>query len=286
MDTTHQYILLDGGRRLGYGEYGDPHGRPLLYFHGFPSSRLEAAFCDTAAQRLGIRIVSVDRPGYGLSDFEPHRRMSAWPDDVLQLTRSLGVERFAVIGVSGGGPYALACAWKMPEKLSAVKIVGGLAPLDQPETLRAMSWHTRLAFDLAKRSYILLWLTYGITVATMLRVCPQTVSAIHWLSGAPADRVTMGRSGVLALLLASIREGLRQGVRGALWDAVLYSRDWGFPLDRITIPVELWQGGADRIVPPCHVQVLAGSLAHPVVKMLEGEGHYSLPIDHGEAILA
>ncbi len=286
MNSAHQHIRLDCGRRLGYAEYGDPDGRPLLYFHGFPSSRLEAAFCDTAARQLGIRIVGVDRPGYGLSDFVSQRRLDDWPDDVLQLTRALGVERFAVIGVSGGGPYALACAWKMPEKLSSVKVVGGLAPLGQPETLRAMRWYARLAFNLARHSYPLLWLTYGVSVATALRLCPQSVSAWQWFSGAPADRATMGRSGVLPHLLASIREGLRQGVRGALWDAVLYSRDWGFPLDRITIPVELWQGGADRIVPPCHVQVLAGSLAHPIVKLLEGEGHYSLPIGHSEAILA
>jgi hypothetical protein len=110
MNASHGQIQLDDGRRLGYAEYGDPKGKPMLYCHGLPASRLEAAFCDTAAKQLGIRIVAVDRPGYGLSDFQAQRLMSGWPDDVLQLTGILGIERFAVMGVSGGGPYALACA--------------------------------------------------------------------------------------------------------------------------------------------------------------------------------
>ena len=111
----------------------------LSRFSFFPAGSGLLRCCGTA---IRVRLVAVDRPGYGLSDFVPQRRISDWPDDVLQLTRSLGDRRFAVMGVSGGGPYALACAWKMPEKLSAVKIVGGLAPLDRPETLRAMRWYT------------------------------------------------------------------------------------------------------------------------------------------------
>ena len=285
MSNVNRQILLACGRKLGFAEYGDPGGRPLLYCHGFPSSRLEAAFCHFAAQRLGIRIISVDRPGYGLSDFEPRRRLSAWPDDVKQLTEALGIERFGVLGVSGGGPYALACAWKMPEKLRSVKIVCSLAPLTQPETLRAMRWHTRLAFGLARRSYALLWLTYGSTVGTAIRVCPEIACGWQWLSGSPADRATLARSEVHALMQANLRESLRAGVRGALWDAVIYVRDWGFPLDQIQVPVEIWHGEADTIVPPWHCHVLAGALANGRVRLVAGEGHYSLPIEHCENIL-
>lgn len=188
--------------------------------------------------------------------------------------------------MSGGGPYALACAWKIPDRITAVKLVGGLAPLDRPETLGAMSYHARLAFALARRSYRLLWLSYGAVVGATVRHSPGIAAAWFQLTGAPADRLTLGRAGVTERLLASMREGLRQGVRGALWDVMLYARPWGFPLERVEIPVELWHGSADRIVPPHHGQALTRSLAQSNLNLAEGEGHYSLPIDHGDAILA
>jgi pimeloyl-ACP methyl ester carboxylesterase len=129
-------------------------------------------------------------------------------------------------------------------------------------------------------------LTYGMAVATGPRIFPTSISVFQWLSGAPADRVVMGRSGVRGLLLDCTREGLRQGFRGPLWDTVLYAREWGFALEQVTIPVELWHGTADTIVPPSHVQILADALPHATVNLLEGEGHYSLPIEHCKAILA
>jgi len=278
-------ITLGDGRRLGYAEYGDPAGSPLLYFHGLPSSRLEAALCEGAGRRLGIRILAVDRPGYGLSDFQPGRRLCDWPDDVSTLAESLGIGRFAVMGVSGGGPYALACAWKIPEKLSAVKVVGGLAPLDQPETLHAMRWHARLAFKLARRSYALLWLVHGATLGGAIRMLPAVGYEWQRVNGSAADRAVLARDRVKRIMLATLRESVRQGVRGPLWDVMLYARAWGFRLEDIGIPVTLWHGTADRLVPPAHARVVAGALPHARLNVVEGEGHFSLPIDHGEAIL-
>lgn len=279
-------IQLGDGRRLGYAEYGDLRGSPLLYFHGLPSSRLEAACCDAAARRLGIRVVALDRPGYGLSDFKPHRRLVDWPDDVVTLTDRLGIGRFAVLGISGGGPYALACAWKIPERLAGVKIVGGLAPLDRPDTREAMRWHARLAFALARRSYALLWLAYGATLGGAIRMSDEIGYAWQRMTGSQADRATLARPGVKSLMLATLRESVRQGVRGPLWDVVLYAHDWGFLLEEITIPVVLWHGAADRMVPAYHARVNASLLRHAHLRLIEGEGHYSLPIDHCEAILA
>jgi pimeloyl-ACP methyl ester carboxylesterase len=277
-------IILDDGRRLGYAEYGDPAGSPLLYFHGLPSSRLEAALCEEAGRRLGIRILAVDRPGYGLSDFQPGRRLTDWPDDVSTLAEGLGIGRFAVLGVSGGGPYALACAWKIPEKLSAVTVVGGLAPLDQPETLRAMHWDARLAFELARRSYILLWLAYGVTMGGAIRMLPSVGYQWQRLSGSAADRAALARERVKRIMLAALRESVRQGVRGPLWDVVLYAQAWGFRLEDIGIPVTLWHGMADRLVPLAHARVVASALPHARLHVVEG-GHFSLPVDHTEAIL-
>ena len=107
---NHKQFTLPDGRSLGYAAYGDPQGKPLFFFHGFPSSRLEAQFTEGVAGRLGARIIAIDRPGFGRSDFKKERRIRDWPDDVLALADALGIDRFAVLGVSGGGPYAAACA--------------------------------------------------------------------------------------------------------------------------------------------------------------------------------
>src|SRR3954465_14232198 len=123
-------IRLRDGRRLGYAEWGGLGGPPVLYFHGWPGSRLEGRLADEAARGEGVRLIALDRPGMGLSDYQPRRRLVDWPDDVLQLATALGLERFAVLGISGGGPYAAVCAWKLPEQLTRAEIVSSLAPLD------------------------------------------------------------------------------------------------------------------------------------------------------------
>lgn len=127
---SSQSLVLPDGRLLGYAEFGHPTGSPLLYFHGFPMSRLEGWMTDKVARRQHIRVISVDRPGYGLSTFQPHRRITDWPADVQALASQLDISRFAVLGMSGGGPYALACAHSLPqEMLSAVGVMCGAPPV-------------------------------------------------------------------------------------------------------------------------------------------------------------
>jgi pimeloyl-ACP methyl ester carboxylesterase len=110
-DGTDRTIRLRDGRRLGYAGWGDAGGQPLLYFHGWPGARVEGRLADEAARVRGVHLIGIDRPGMGLSDFQPRRTLVDWPDDVLQLAAALTLERFAVLGISDGGPYAAACAW-------------------------------------------------------------------------------------------------------------------------------------------------------------------------------
>src|SRR5690242_15693615 len=116
--SENNTIKLKNGYVLGYAEYGDPQGKPIFYFHGWPSSRFQAKVLDAIARKLNIRIFSVDRPGYGLSDFQPNRTLLDWPGTVTELGDKLGLNKFAVMGVSGGGPYAVVCAYKIPERLT------------------------------------------------------------------------------------------------------------------------------------------------------------------------
>src|SRR5215471_20729905 len=128
-------ISLRDGRKLGYAEYGDPAGKPIFFFHGLPGSRLQRHPDGSIAIELGARIIAIDRPGYGLSDFQQGRTLLDWPDDVAQLADSLQIDQFAAIGLSGGGPYLLACAYSIPERINSATVVSGMGPVDDPDTV-------------------------------------------------------------------------------------------------------------------------------------------------------
>ena len=145
-------LRLDDGRTLSYAVYGDPDGRPVFAFHGWPGSRLDAEFLAQTAVEMGIRVIAPDRPGYGGSTFQPARSLSDWPADVVALADSLALDRFGVIGICGGGPYAFACAKALPNRLTAAGIVCGLGPLDLPGCTVGMNRNNRLLFTLARRA--------------------------------------------------------------------------------------------------------------------------------------
>lgn len=128
MKTTN-FITLSDGRRLYYAEHGDSKGKPLFFFHGWPGSRLRSSFYDSIAKKLHIRIISPDRPGYGLSDYQENRTLLDYPDDIVELADALRIKKFAVVGVSGGGPYTAVCAYKIPERITKAGIVVGAAPM-------------------------------------------------------------------------------------------------------------------------------------------------------------
>ena len=143
-------LRLTDGRRLGYAEYGDPDGWPLMFFHGTPGSRVMARFAASRAREMGVRLIAPERPGFGLSDVQPQRRLLDWVEDIRELADALSLDRFAVAGVSGGGPYVAACAWKMGKRLVAAGIVSGLAPADRVR--RELSWLHRLSAVLVRRA--------------------------------------------------------------------------------------------------------------------------------------
>jgi pimeloyl-ACP methyl ester carboxylesterase len=285
VQNTECSIRLGDGRRLGYAEYGDPQGRPLFYCHGFPASRLEAALLDSAARRRGVRVIAADRPGSGLSDFQPGRRIRDWPNDVIELADALGINRFAMVGVSGGGPYALACARYIPQRLTAVGVVCGLGQVGEPWALREMLWNRRLAFVLARRFPSLLKLFYAVFFGPLLKRQPDAILSMIARTPSTADRQVLVRADVGRVLLASIRESVRTGPCGILHELPLYTHPWGFRPEEINIVVELWHGEADPIVPVAHTRALLKRLAHAHSVILPGEGHFSLPINHMDGIL-
>ena len=263
-------IRLRDGRRLGYAERGDPGGRPLLYFHGWPGSRVEGRVGDEAARATGVRLLALDRPGMGLSDYQPRRTLVDWPDDVIQVAAALGLDRFAVLGISGGGPYAAACAWKLSERLTGAGIVSGLAPVDVPGVIAGMGRQNRLAFRLVGRLAVLRRVLMAST-AVSVRRHPDRV--LERGVAAAVDKQYLDRPDVRTILAESLSEAFRTGSRGPAWELALYSRPWGFRLEDIRAPVHVWHGEQDANHPVAMGRHLATVITDCQASFYPGEGH-------------
>jgi pimeloyl-ACP methyl ester carboxylesterase len=265
-------LLLADGRRLGYAQYGRPAGEPIFYFHGHPGSRLEGRFAHSAAAAAGYLVVALDRPGLGLSDALPGRALTDWPADVAEAADKLGFSRFCVAGASGGGPYALACAWRLPGRVSRVAVISGVGPYQVRGITRGMRWQNRVGFQFGSRWPALA----GVLMKSMRRsVIDQPERTIDALARAmsPADAAIVRRPEVRAVLIADLVEAFRRGSDGATHDMVLLGRPWGFSLGEIEPEVYLWQGEADTLVPPATGRYLAQQIPRCRATMLPGEGH-------------
>jgi pimeloyl-ACP methyl ester carboxylesterase len=277
--------ILSDGRRIGIAEIGDPAGPPVILCHGFPASRLECRMLAHGVERLGVRVIAVDRPGYGLSDWQEDRTIPGWAGDVQELAGRLALDRFRVLGVSGGGPYALALAHALPERVAAVSVVCGLGPVARPELLEPMHWPARLGFGTAREAPWINQLFFGGMMGPLMQFRPDLALGLLTVGMPGADRAILRRPDIHASTCESLAEGLRQGTRGALRDMWLYAGDWGFEPSAVRQPVEFWHGQSDATVPVLHTRSLAAGLSQARVRIVPDEGHFSLPILHAEAIL-
>ena len=275
MDRLDRTLSLPDGRRLGYADLGDPRGAPAFFFHGWPSSRLEAIRAHRAARRLRVRLLALDRPGYGLSDFHPGRTLRDWPDDVARFADAMGLERFAVVGNSGGGPYALACAWRLADRVACTALVAALGPCDDDAARRPLPAWARLGLGLAFRAPRCAAAVYRL-LGTVPRRAPNLLLAQGAFTLCPADRRALREVRFRRLIERTYREAHRQGSRGPAHDVLLYSRPWGFGPEDVAAPVRLWHGECDTIVPVAMGRALARRLPRCRATFLPGEGHFSL----------
>jgi pimeloyl-ACP methyl ester carboxylesterase len=270
--TEDGVLRLHDGRQLGYAQYGQPDGDPIFYFHGHPGSRLEARFAHPAAAAAGFRVIALDRPGYGLSDVKPGRAITDWPADVAEAADQLGISRFLAAGASGGGPYALACAWRLPQRVIRAAVISGVGPYQVAGITRGMRWQNRIGFQLGAR-----WPGAARALMRSMRrsVLSRPDRTIDALARAmsSADAAIVQRPEVRAILAADLGEAFRRGSDGPADDMVLLARPWGFPLHDIEPEVFLWQGEADTLVPPAMGRYQAEQIPHCHATLLPGEGH-------------
>jgi pimeloyl-ACP methyl ester carboxylesterase len=272
-------IRLRDGRWLGFFEAGDLQGEPIFYFHGFPGSRLEVKLAHKAGAQMHARIIGVDRPGYGLSDPRRGRKIGDWPNDVIELADALGIDRFAVLGASGGGPYAAACALKIPQRLTAVGIACGVGPIDAPHATEGMIKINRMGLHLAGKAPRLATLIF-ILVAVGLRFCPKRILGHIASKLSEPDRRALQEENLKRILSDSFRESVRSGHSGPTSDLVLYANPWAFRLQEISIQVHLWHGEKDNIIPPSMGRYLAETIPDCKATFYPEEGHFSLVVHH------
>ncbi len=279
----HQSFMLADGRRLGFAEYGDPVGKPVLFFPGTPSGRLFHHPDESIALSVGARIVTVDRPGYGLSDFQRNRTLLHWPEDVAGLADGLGLERFAVAGISGGAPYVAACALRIAHRLTTAAMISGLGPTDWPGAVEGMPGERRVGVRLGRR---VPWLVRPLLwVMLNPRRNPERFYERIVGQSSGVDRSVLARADIRSMLLTNWSDANQNGVRGYAWETVIFSRPWGFGLPDIPVEVQMWHGMEDASMPVPHAQHLAATIPSCTATFLAGQGHFLL-FDHWEEILA
>jgi pimeloyl-ACP methyl ester carboxylesterase len=273
VDRQSRVHGLADGRQLGYAEYGDPQGVPVIALHGTPGSRYMFALTDAAARERGLRLIAPERPGYGLSSFRQMDTLTQAAGDVEALADALGLDRFALLGVSGGGPFAAAVASHMKARVVFLALISPVGPIaDDADHIRMTQLH-RLIFTKMAPSHQISAAFFH-TLSTLLDWAPCV--AYHFLMHrvTASDRIVLERPEVRANLQAAIREGLRPGVDGPLQDLRLYCGPWNLPLADIDVPAVMWQGSQDTIVPPDAAYRLAGALPKCWLEIIEDAGHY------------
>ncbi len=280
-------IGVRDGRRLGFATFGTPTGRPVFWFHGTPGARRQIPIeARVLAERHDVRIIGVDRPGIGSSTPHVYENVLDFATDLEMVADALGVEEFHVIGLSGGGPYTLASAVAMPHRVQGLVVIGGVAPTVGPDA--AEGGLVRLAAPLAPLIEVAR-VPLGFTLTQTVRMLRPMAGGVIRAYGAvqPAgDRRLLGRPEFRAMFIDDLLNGSRKQITAPLSDLILFSRDWGFRLSDVEVPVRWWHGDADHIVPLAHGQHCVERLPDAELLTMSGESHLgglgmALEIMHG-----
>ena len=277
MAANPRTVTLRDGRRLGYSECGDPDGDPLVVYHGFPNSRVFGALFDEGGREHGFRVVCPDRPGYGASDPDPHRRLTDWPDDVRDLFDALGIDRAVAMGLSGGGPYAGVTAARLDDRVDRTAIVAGLAPMGSVPVRERLWYYTaRFAAPLSK---LAMW-----SLVRDFRTDPEgTLADLAEEAGPPDDDLWTGETG--QVIHRSALEAARQGLDHLVQDTAIYGSPWEVDLSTVEMPVGLWYPQEDVLVPPEMGHYLARQIPTAEAHFYPGRDHLSIYEFHEDEIL-
>lgn len=283
-------VTVAHGRKLAYAEWGDPNGKPVFFFHGTPMSRV---WCpdESATRAAGVRLIAIDRPGIGGSDVLEARTFGDWPVDVVGVADALGIGRFAVVGLSAGGPYAAACAALIPARLTGVAIVSSrwLALYnfaERPAAYAELDADDRANYDLAQHDPLAAAEAAASEVEDWVMGLwerPESfIEPAQWPTG---DRWFFADQARTSDFFASVRECFRQGTDGFRWEMMAAWLPWGFRLDTIEMPVHIWHGAQDHIVTAEQVDFIVQRVPRCVLVTWPDVGHMGIA-QHWDEILA
>lgn len=268
-------LQLPGNRALSYVEFGPVDGTPVLYFHGFPGSHQDIHLFNgpELAEKYQLRLIAVDRPGYGNSGSYPERTLVDWPEDIRHLCSSLGLGRFSILAYSGGGPFALACAHASLDGLDKVVIVSGMGPYKAPESKKGAAMLIPKAPKLILKG-----------MSKMVAEKPEKLEA-NMRKGSPeVDMAVLDNADVNMAMNQTLKEAFSSGYQGALADARIYKKDWGFELSEIDKQVFLWHGENDENVKIETGEYVAEQLPNSRAVIKSDEGHLSLIYKYADDI--
>ena len=285
--SREQIVQLDKGGIVAFQEYGDPSGVPVIFCHGWPSSRTMAQLADEPARALGVRIISPDRPGISGSSLQLDRKLSDWPSLVEQLVNKLEIGEFRILAISGGAPYAYATAISMSERVRAIAIVGGVIPFNELKDLKGLLplYRHMLGFyrnrpQLLRQMFFLARPFLSFRAPIRLRPVLLKMLLLR-----PCDAASLRDDAAFEAIFESQRRAWRGSADGVLVDARIYAEPWGFALEDVRVPVRLWHGIEDRAFAVRLAEEIANRLPNCKARFIQNEGHYSLPIRHLHEIL-
>lgn len=274
-EITDRIITLSDGRQIGFCEYGDPDGYPLFMFHGVPGSRYQRP-SEGVTRSRGIRLFVLERPGFGLSGRKKERTLLSWADDVSAFADCLKIERFGVLGLSAGGPYALSCAFSLPERVSSVFVISGLGQMDIAGATRQMPFHEKWLFELGKRSAkitmrILIEILRGLTAILLHN--PQRYLPVLARFFPEGERPFFKKAEDSRMFLKDIGANHQSGGAGIVDDLIILSKPWGFDPKCISRTVNFWHGDLDLIAPLFLIENLEKEIPSSEIRLIRGEGH-------------
>jgi pimeloyl-ACP methyl ester carboxylesterase len=252
---------------------GEPGAAPVLLCHGLADSRLSARLFTRPARELGLRVVAPDRPGSGRSDRRRLGRLVEWVDDAALVLDAAAAESAAVVGVSGGGAFAAACAARLPGRVRSLTLISALGLPGWPT--RGMAPGERVALEIARRTPAFGGWFLG-RLATLARRSPRVFLRVVASALPDSDRLALDQPGLRDSFLASYAEAFRHGSRGVAQDLRVLTRPWGFQPGSIRVPTLICHGDADLTVPLLHAQLFAEVIPGSRLRVHPGQGHFSI----------
>jgi pimeloyl-ACP methyl ester carboxylesterase len=267
-------VAVSDGRRLSFAEFGTPHGAPIIWMHGTPGGRRQIPIeARLYAAQNDLRIIGIDRPGIGTSTPHLYDNVLAWTTDLELFADNLGLETLRVIGLSGGGPYALAAGAALPGRVQGVGVLGGVAPTVGPDAIGGgLVALARYAAPLLSAARVPL--SYTLAMAIRL-VRPFGGLALDAYAAVQprGDRELLARPEFRAMFLDDLLNGARFQVGAPLADVILFTRHWGFEAADVKVPVHWWHGDEDHIIPHRHGLHMTARLPDATFSTIDGESH-------------